>query len=56
MDYKQQAKELEKLSQAIDTFGEVIGADLTLKNQIMGRGSSNRAGLKAIADRLKEVI
>ena len=56
MDYEQQAEELEKLSQAIDTFGEVIGADLTLKNQIMGRGSSNRAGLKAIADRLKEVI
>jgi hypothetical protein len=56
VNYKQQAKELEKLSQAIDTFGEVIGADLTLKNQIMGRGSSNQAGLRAIADRLKELI
>lgn len=56
MDYEQQAKELEELSRAIDTFGKLIGADLSMKKRLRGRGSSNRAGLKAIADRLKELI
>jgi hypothetical protein len=56
VDYKQQAKELEELSRAIDTFGKLIGADLSMKKRLRGRGSSNQAGLRAIADKLTELI
>lgn len=49
------AEALEEWRSGIESFGKLIGADLTLMNQLMGRGSSNRAGLKAIAERIEEI-
>ena len=35
------AEALEEWRSGIESFGKLIGADLTMMNQLMGRGSSN---------------
>ncbi len=39
----------------IERFGIRIGADMTEANQMLGRGSRNKAGYRAIYFRLREI-